>query len=625
MPTGSSLEEGVLPASVADRLPIGVGIADLDGRLLALNAAGLRILGIDRVAELDGDDALGPGPLIVRRPDGTPLAPSARPLARARRGEAVQDEEVRLTRPDGTELWLSVTATRTVTAEGDERVVVLFHDETARARAEQAVREREARLSALFSQIDEGYCLAEIVCDADGTPVDYRFLEVNPLFEAMTGLHAAAGRTALELVPGLESHWVETYARVALGREVLRFEQGSDVMGRWFDVFAAPVDPVGRFALVFRDVTTRHDAEVALRESEARWRGIFDNAAVGVALVDLAGRWLQVNQKLAEITGYERDELVGRRFADITHPDDVAEDMRQRARLLAGEIQGYTLEKRYIRKDGQATWVSLTVSMERPADGRPAGLVTVVEDISARRDADERLRTALAIKDEFLGHVSHELRTPLTVVYGMSRMLARRDVDPERTRAIAADIAESAEALNGLVESMLLLARLDRHEAEQLREPVLLHRAAADVLARHRERDPGRTWELRSTTQETLIEAQPGLLARVIENLVGNAAKYSGPGKPVTVVIEPDGVCVRLRVLDEGPGLSDGDLERVFEPFFRSEEARQQASGSGLGLAVCRRITELLGGTIEAVRRPEGGAEFRVSLPLADEGDRQAG
>src|SRR6187551_1288786 len=129
--------------------------------------------------------------------------------------------------------------------------------------------EHEANLSALFQEIDEGFCLAEIVLDADGYPCDYRFLEVNPQFEAMTGLQDAAGRTALELVPDLERHWVDTYARVGLGREVLRFEQGSDAMGRWFDVFATPVEPHGRFGLVFKDMTERHAAEVALRDSEA--------------------------------------------------------------------------------------------------------------------------------------------------------------------------------------------------------------------------------------------------------------------------------------------------------------------------------------------------------------------
>lgn len=133
------------------------------------------------------------------------------------------------------------------------------------------------RFQSLFTAIDEGYCLCEIVLDDHGTPVDYRFLEANPLFEEMTGLHDPVGRTALDLVPGLEPHWVETYARAALGGERIRFEQGSEVMGRWFDVFTMPIEPHGRFAIVFKDESARRRAELALKESERRYRQLAEH------------------------------------------------------------------------------------------------------------------------------------------------------------------------------------------------------------------------------------------------------------------------------------------------------------------------------------------------------------
>lgn len=593
-------------------------MTDARGRIASLNREAIRLLGH---AGVDTVGLAGPGTgVTMRRLDGSVVGTPDRPVVRALRGEDVHEEPYRLCRADGSEVVVAVSAVRETVADGTARVVFLLRDITAQLADEAALREREANLSTLFGEIDEGFCLAEIIVDGAGRPIDYRFLEVNPLFEAMTGLHDATGRTALELVPNLEPHWAETYARVALDGKVLRFEQSSEAMGRWFDVFATPVRPRGRFALVFKDVTERHASEARLRESEARWRGIFDNAAVGVAQVDLDGRWVRVNGRLAAITGYAPDELEGRTFVDITHPDDIDEDVRLRRELLAGAIDTYTLEKRYLRRDGRPTWVNVTVSMSRGQDGQPDALITVVEDINARRDADERLRTALAVKDEFLGHVSHELRTPLTVIYGMSRMLARPELDPVQARTIALDIAESAEHLNSLVDSMLLLARLDQHEAGQLREPVLLHRAAADVLARLRERDPGRKWDLETTTTDTLVDVQPGWLDRVIENLAGNAAKYSGPRLPVLLRIEPDELGVRLTVLDEGPGLSGEDLERVFEPFFRTDDARQRAAGSGLGLAVSRRIVELLGGRIWAAPRPGGGAAFGFALPLAAEG-----
>jgi serine phosphatase RsbU (regulator of sigma subunit) len=135
-----------------------------------------------------------------------------------------------------------------------------------------SLAEREARLRTLFASIDEGYCLCEIVLDEAGEPADYRFLEINGRFEEMTGLHDAVGRTIRELEPAIEPAWIENCGRVALGGAALRWEDRSDALGRWFDVFATPVEPRGRFAVVFTDVSARKRAEAVLRERELNAR-----------------------------------------------------------------------------------------------------------------------------------------------------------------------------------------------------------------------------------------------------------------------------------------------------------------------------------------------------------------
>jgi PAS domain-containing protein len=166
--------------------------------------------------------------------------------------------------------WLSLTLERV----SFNHNALAITDVTTVVETETLLRESAGRLRRVFDSIDEGYCLCEMICDDRGQPVDYRFLEVNPLFEEFTGLSDPIGKTALQLVPNLESTWIETYARVALSGETLRFEQGSGAMGRWFDVFSVPVEPYGRFAIVFKDQTDRHAAELALRESEERFRTI---------------------------------------------------------------------------------------------------------------------------------------------------------------------------------------------------------------------------------------------------------------------------------------------------------------------------------------------------------------
>ncbi|NML15710.1 PAS domain S-box protein [Azohydromonas caseinilytica] len=149
----------------------------------------------------------------------------------------------------------------------------------------------------------------------------------------------------------------------------------------------------------------RREAEASLDASEERFRATFEQAAVGIALLTPEGRWLRVNRKLCDIVGYTPQELMALRFQDITHPDDVAPDWQASRRLLAREITQYALEKRYIRKDGSLVWANLTVSMTWRADGGPDCFISVVEDIQARKQAEQALRESEQRLQLFIEHV----------------------------------------------------------------------------------------------------------------------------------------------------------------------------------------------------------------------------
>ena len=159
--------------------------------------------------------------------------------------------------------------------------------------------------------------------------------------------------------------------------------------------FVRPVrDDAGNlrgFAKVARDITELKETEDRLRESEELFRTTFEQAAVGVAQVSLEGRWLRVNQKLCEIVGYSSEELLRMTFQEITHRDDLETDLEQLRRLLAGEIATYSVEKRYIKKDGSIVWVNLTGSVVRDPDGVPEYSIAVIEDVTERKKAEEAL------------------------------------------------------------------------------------------------------------------------------------------------------------------------------------------------------------------------------------------
>jgi PAS domain S-box-containing protein len=137
-----------------------------------------------------------------------------------------------------------------------------------------------------------------------------------------------------------------------------------------------------------------HNDNEAVHDSEARFRATFENGAVGVARVGPDGRWLEVNQRLCDIVGYTREEMLTKTFADITHPDDLPQDLKEARRVWAGEIETYLREKRYHRKNGSVAWVKLTVSVVRKTDGSPDYFISVIEDISAQRRAEETLRAS---------------------------------------------------------------------------------------------------------------------------------------------------------------------------------------------------------------------------------------
>ena len=143
---------------------------------------------------------------------------------------------------------------------------------------------------------------------------------------------------------------------------------------------------------VFSDITEDKQAQETIRASEERFRATFEQAAVGVAHLSLAGRWLRVNQRLCDIVGYSREELQEHTFQDITHPDDLDADLENVRRLLAGEVQTYSMEKRYLRKDGSFVWVNLTVSLVHEPSGAPKYRIAVVEDIEDRKKMESALR-----------------------------------------------------------------------------------------------------------------------------------------------------------------------------------------------------------------------------------------
>jgi len=418
----------------------------------------------------------------------------------------------------------------------------------------------------------------------------------------------------------------------------------------------------------------RRRAERVLDESEQRFRATFEQAAVGIALVSPDGRWLRVNDRLCEIAGYSRDELLACRFQDITHPDDLEADRLSVRKMVAGEIRTAALEKRYLRKDGSIVWVNVTFSLLRKQDGQPDYFIAMVEDIRARKEAERALsesqaamlrgreearlaalnqmEDAIAAKksaelaedeirrlnadlerrviertaelteankelDSFAYAVSHDLRAPLRAMSGFSEALREEYGDrlDGEAKTYLDQIGIASRKMGERIDGILALSRSARGEIR--RDAVDVTTLSASILAGLARGEPGR---------KVAAEIEPGLTAhgdaRMVEsimgNLLGNAWKYTGKTETPRIRVtscELDGE-PGIAVADNGDGFDMAHADQLFKPFRRLHR-QDEFPGTGIGLATVQRIVHRHGGKLRASAAPGQGATFCFTLGQA--------
>jgi PAS domain S-box-containing protein len=363
------------------------------------------------------------------------------------------------------------------------------------------------------------------------------------------------------------------------------------------------------------------DAAHGQRRVEAEQRrltSVIETLPLGLIIVDADGRVSEHNSTAAELVGevaegYPWDQLVPRvQAGELVRQPHTVSDLPL-ARALRGQL--VRADEIVIRnEEGVETPLLVTAGPIRDADGSVAGAICAFQDISHLKELDR-------LKDDFINTVSHELRTPTTTIRGGALTLLRRGdrLDDETRRELLQDIVDESERLNHLLEDLLSLSRSRsgmQISPEPLRVQRLVNKAVLDLGARL-----GRcTLSIDLPHDLPLVDADPLALEQVVRNLLQNAAKYSPRGGRIEVTAQRVEDELQLTVADRGTGIAAAELERVFEPFFRSSAAVEAgAQGAGLGLAVCRRLVELCGGRIWAEPRRGGGMAFHFTVPVVDD------
>lgn len=492
--------------------------------------------------------------------------------------------------------------------------------------------------AAMDSSLDSIYFLR--VCrDEAGRVVDFTFADLNrraieSLAPLALGREQILGRRLCELLPlsrgaGLFAKYLRVYETgEALEEE---FELESDMApNNWIHHQVVPL-PDG-VAVNSRDVTDRHRAEAASRENEARFRNAFTYGSIGMALASPEGRWLKVNRALCEILGYDEQELLTTDYQSVTHPDDRTADAAHVRRLLAGEVEFLRYEKRYIHKAGHAVPILLNCSFVRDEAGAPLYYVSQVIDITERRAAEEalvslnrRLEQSNRELQDFASVASHDLQEPLRKIQAFGDRLRTRYADSLDAAGhdYLARTLSAAQRMQTLINDLLVFSRVSTRA--QPFEPIALADVAAEVLG-DLEAQIERTGGAVELGPLPTLEADPLQMRQLLQNLISNALKFHREGVPPRVSIWSEGLdahgrpatvapdAFRISVADNGIGFAEKYLDRIFTVFQRLH-GREQYEGTGIGLAICRRIVERHGGAISAASSPGEGATFVITLP----------
>jgi PAS domain S-box-containing protein len=495
------------------------------------------------------------------------------------------------------------------------------------ARLYAALRTNEERWRNLFENAPVGIALA-------GS--DKRYTEVNPAFQRMTGYSEAELRRTVPADITHEEDRAQTEGFVEAWRsggepnrhleKRYRRKDGGVV---WGDVstFLVPQTTGGPplMAAVIVDITDRKRAEAALRTNEERWRNLFENAPVGIALTGSNQRYAEVNPAFQRMTGYSQAELRRLGPADITHEEDRAETASFVGAWWRGEDATHHIEKRYRRKDGGVVWGDVSGFRLAPVAGGTPLLAAVVVDITDRKRAEDNLREVQAelahvarvtTMGEMAASIAHEVNQPLSgvVINGNAclRWMAGDSPNMVEAREAVQRIIRDGKRASEVIARIRNLSKKSGAD----KEPLDLNETIVEVVAFVQ----GELRRARVTLRTDLADNLPTIigdrvqLQQVVLNLVLNGleAMATVADRPRELAIETkredaEHVCVAVR--DVGVGLDTENINRVFDAFYTTKH-----SGMGLGLSISRSIIENHGGRLWAVPNEGPGATFQFTV-----------
>lgn len=543
-------------------------------------------------------------------------------------------------------------------------VISVGHEVTKQVKATQKVEESEGKYRSLFETVDQGFSVIEMIFDENEKPIDYRFIEINPVFEEQTGLKNAIGKTAKELIPNLEQHWFEMYGKVALTAKSIRFTESSEAMGRWFDVYAFPIGESSKHqvALLFTDITEQRKTEQKIKESEDRFLNLADESPIFVFIVEpdeiaSVSYW---NKTWLTYTGQTPEQAQGRAWDGILHPDDVPVAMEFYLPAFKTKQSYFIPAVRVKRHDGVYRWHAFKGNPRYSPNGDFNGFVGVGFDIHEQKVAEEALkqsesqlqlkiaertieleRTIEELKrsnanlEEFAYAASHDLKEPVrkirTFTDRLKNNFAGRLRDEDQHYILRME--KATERMQNLINDLLEYSHVSggTNNVDELNLNTKVEQVLIDLEVEVAEKQASI-----EVGQLPTIKGNRRQMQQLFQNLITNALKFNKPGQNPEIKITarvikgrdfenynlPDDLKERsfnlIEIADNGIGFAQEHAETIFRMFQRLH-GKAEYDGTGIGLAIVRKVVENHKGFITAESAPGEGATFKILLPIEPE------
>ena len=608
-----------------------------DGRVAFLNPMTAQITGYS-------------GEEITSRPFVDFIHADDRDMITDRHTRRLQGEDIprsytfRMLRKNGSLLWVQLD-TVLINWQGKPATLNFMTDITERKRIEDALRESEHELRALFKSMLNAFVLFESVFDRDGNFVSYRFVYINDAYERITGVknNEVRGKTVHEVWPNTEASWVKAYGDVATTGIPSTFDMYHEPTEKLYHCNAyRPWDTKGRFCVVFEDITERRRAEEEIQKANTLLNSIVENIPNMIFLKDAGElRFTRFNRAGEELLGHSRDDLLGKNDYDF-FPKEQADFFTQKDReVLRGKVIVDIQEEPLQTRDrGERILHTKKVPILN-ANGEPEYLMGISEDITDRKRAEaekrrleERLRRAEKMEalGQLAGGVAHDLNNVLGVLSGYSELLLAEIPEGQKSRRHVEKILQSTEKGAAIIQDLLTLARRGVLSEEVIQvNDIISGFTRTPAFENIRDYHPGVSFRMDCDPNLLNIKGSPVHLEKTLMNLVSNAAESISSEGEVVIRTENryldkaivgydevrEGDYVVLSVSDTGTGISDEHREKIFEPFYTKKAMGR--SGTGLGLTIVWGTVKDHNGYIDVSSRVGEGTTFTLYFPATRE------